>query len=73
MLDDQLQSPRGSPLHIAASQGNFKVFNMLLFKIPPNLDLTAIRDVDGKTLRDSATNQKVISLIDRFSANFKSH
>ena len=46
-------SSRGSALHIAASAGNFKMANLLLFKAP---FLVTVKDASDKTPLEVATN-----------------
>ena len=59
---------RGSPLHIAAKAGNFKMTNLLLLQAPY---LLLSIDAQDKTPLEVATNQKVISLLNRYIESYK--
>ena len=69
VVNQTVRSPRGTALHLAAKQGNFKIMNMLLINLPASIDLRHLRDSRGKTPRDVATNPKVLSLLEQFIAN----
>ena len=68
-LTVQGSKKRGSALHLAASQGNFKMVNVLLFKAPSLLMAT---DEQNQTAIDVATNPKVIALMKRYQESMKS-
>ena len=62
-LNLKTETSRGSPLHIAASAGNFKITNLILLQAPY---LLMSKDVQDKTPLDVSTNPKVTSLISRY-------
>ena len=63
MEEIDVTSMRGTPLHIAASQGNIKIINVLMTRAPQWLNL---KDGLGKTPREVATGKNVQNLLDKY-------
>ena len=64
----EFSSFRGTPLHLSASVGDFKISNMLLLRAP---FLIIIKDSQDRTPIEVAVGPKVIGLLTKYQESYK--